>query len=178
MCRLISRVCTIFLLGFLVALPVLTEGAQLKNRKGTVWAVFFVSHDCAKCEAAKELVEVLQLRYPLRVKRYDISKESDYAVYRAMEAIHSDKGFFVPLILVGDKILMGEHEILDNLESAVKKLHVAGGTAPPYIGPVDKKAINTPVKTDTAGCPTCSKGRPPSASEELHKVKSLLDKIF
>ncbi|AFM27603.1 hypothetical protein [Desulfomonile tiedjei] len=176
--RLTPRVCIICFLGFLTAFSAMTEAAQHKNRKSTVWAVFFMSRDCAKCEAAKELIEVLQLRYPLRVKRYDISKESDYAVFRAMEAIHSDKGFFVPLILVGDKILTGEHEILDNLESTVKNLHLAGGTARPYIGPVDKKAFHSPVKTDTAECPTCSKGRPPSASEELHKVKSLLDKIF
>ncbi len=175
---LTPRVCIICLLGFLTAFPVVTEAAQLKNRKGTVWAVFFMSRDCAKCETAKELIEVLELRYPLRVKRFDISKESDYAVFRAMEAIHSDKGFFVPLIMIGDKILTGEQEILDNLESTVKNLHLAGGTARPYIGPVDKKAFPAPVKTDAAECPTCSKGRPPSASEELHKVKSLLDKIF
>ena len=93
-----------------------TKGKAAKNAVGIV---FFAAHDCPRCENVKDLMKVLKARYPLRVKDFDVDKEADYALFKRIEAIHAADKFAVPLVMVGESILMGEDEITGKLEKTV-----------------------------------------------------------
>ena len=72
------------------------------------------------------------------MKSFSIDNELDYTLYARMEAIHSSDKFSVPLIIVGDDILIGEKEITAELEKKVQRLSEAGrGSASlPGKGPI------------------------------------------
>ena len=61
-------------------------------------------------------MKVLKTQYALRVKDFDVDTETDYALFKRVEAIHAAEKFSVPLVLVGESILMGEDEITGKLE--------------------------------------------------------------
>lgn len=150
-----------------------------EKRKNTVTMIFFLSRDCPKCETIKDLIEILQVRYPLRVRRFDISKEDGYAVFKAVESIHGARSFAVPLVMLGESILIGEQEIADKLEKAVKHLVTAGGSSSPYIGPVQRKSQGGPAtKKAQPRCESCSRSGPSSLGEEWQRVRAYLDKLF
>ena len=90
--------------------------AKAKVSKNTVGIVFFAAHDCPRCESVKDLMKILKARYALRVKDFDVDKEADYALFKRVEAIHATDKFAVPLVIVGESILMGEDEITGKLE--------------------------------------------------------------
>lgn len=150
-----------------------------KQGKRIVWIVFFSSHDCPKCESVKDLIEILKVRYPVRVRQFDISRESDYAVYKRMESIHAAGNFGVPLVMLGESILIGEQEILDKLEKKVQELKAEGGAPSPYIGPVKQGNMSSAVEKKGAACESCARdGRPPQVGDELRRVRGFLDKVF
>ncbi len=153
--------------------------ASGKKAKKTVWVVFFSSRDCSKCENVKDLIEVLRLRYPVRVRQFDTSKGNDYAVFKTVEAIHGSGNFAVPLIMLGDSIIIGEQEIAKKLEKAVRSLAARGGSPSPYIGPVGPKRKSQGIEKNDEPCESCSRGgRPPPIGDELRRVRRLLDKVF
>jgi hypothetical protein len=149
-----------------------------EKRKNTVTMIFFLSRDCPKCETVKDLIEIVQVRYPLRVRRFDISKEVGYAVFKAVESIHGTGNFAVPLVMLGESILIGEQEIAEKLEKAVKDLATAGGSSSPYIGPVERKPQARPTQKAQPRCESCSRGGPPSLEDEWQRVRGYLDKLF
>ena len=105
-------------------------------------------------------MKVLKARYPLRVKDFDVDKEADYALFKRIEAIHAADKFAVPLVMVGESILMGEEEITGKLEKTVRSPHsVWWLTLPlPRVRPGDKDRGETclpPLATASkAGRPT------------------------
>ena len=125
-----NRVCLLPLLRYtgivVLAVALLCVGraaaapAKAKAVKKTVGIVFFAAHDCPRCESVKDLMKVLKVRYPLRVKDFDVDKEADYSLFKRIEAIHSADKFAVPLVMVGESILMGEEEITGKLEKTVR----------------------------------------------------------
>lgn len=170
-----------------------TPAKSAQTRGGFVWILFASSDDCPRCEGVTEFLRVLKKKYPVRTKKLDMGREQDRALLRRLEAIHAEKKFAVPLIMVGDSILMGESEISEKLEPTVSKLARKGGAALPYLGPTakDRKSRTENRVAGASGqptseterarpeCPTCEKrGRPPSLSEELDRIKGLLNKLF
>jgi glutaredoxin len=145
-----------------------------KYRRNTVWLVFFEAHDCPKCKAVKKLLEVVKLKYPVRIKTFDIEKNRDYALYKKLQAIHAPGAFGVPLIMLDDTILIGEDEITARLDKTVAGLVKAGGAPLPYLGPPRVAARHK--KPETCNCG--ESGRPPSALEQWNSLKSYLNNIF
>ena len=173
------------LIGFLIIIAcalLLSAGnveASEKKGKKTVWMVFFSSRDCSKCENVKDLIEVIKLRYPVRVRQFDTSKENDYAVFKTVEAIHGSGNFAVPLVMLGDSIIIGEQEITRKLEKAVRNLAARGGAPSPYIGPVGPKKKSQGIEKNDKPCESCSRGgRPPDIGDELRRARRLLDRVF
>ena len=169
----------IIFLGCLILLPLTiadSSTAATKKKRNSVWLVFFFSKDCPHCERVKDLTDALKVRYPIRVKSFDIDNELDYTLYARMEAIHSSDKFSVPLIIVGDDILIGEKEITAELEKKVQRLSEAGGAALPYL---EKGLSRKP--SEKPACSICDskrRGKPPSVQEELGKMKIFVDKYF
>jgi len=146
-----------------------------KTGKNTVGIVLFAAHDCPKCESAKDLMKVLKARYTLRVRDFDVDKEADYALFKRVEAIHATDKFAVPLIMVGETILIGEDEITGKLEKTVRDLTRSGGSPFPYLGSAQgKKAA---VKPGSSPC-NCEQGRPPEVTDELSKLRKFIEKLF
>lgn len=163
-------------------------------RRPVVGVVFFSSRNCPLCESVKDLLKGLKLTYPVRVKTFDIEQKTDYLLFERLESIHGGK-FSVPLIMLGDTILIGENDIANRLETTVQRLAVSGGSPFPYLGPRRSPSHKTarvkpgsrvmkeaePETTESQGkaCPTCDKkGRPPSLGEEWNKVKGLIERYF
>jgi len=148
------------------------------DKPGKVWVVVFSSPECSHCEKAMEFIERLKRKYPVRTKVFDIDSDHDYKIYKRLEAIHAREGFAVPLVMVGDSMLVGEKEISRKLEKIVRNLARSGGSRLPYLGPT--KSEDDPVgRSRDSDCDHCRRqGRPPTIGEELRKVKGLVDKFF
>ncbi len=113
-------------------------GKATRTKKRPVWIVFFSSAECPRCSDVNALIHALQKKYPLKTKRFRIDKPEHYALFQALEAIHGEQPFGVPLVMVGESILLGESEIMSGLEETVKRLSKAGGAGLPYLGPLEK----------------------------------------
>lgn len=105
-----------------------------------MWIVLFASQDCPRCDAVKELLAVLSERYPVHIKAFDVGKEHDYELFRSLEQIHSEEPFGVPLVMVGEVILMGDRTIARDLEKIVDRLSRSGGAPLPYLGPEETES--------------------------------------
>lgn len=156
--------------------PAEATQANSKVKKHPVAIVFFAAQDCPRCEAVKDLVKVLKARYALKVKDFDIDKDADYALFKRVEAIHASDKFAVPLILIGESILMGEDEITGKLEKKVRKLARSGGSPFPYLGSAQER--KTVAKPATSSCKSCEKGGPPEVTDELSKLRKYIEKLF
>jgi glutaredoxin len=148
------------------------------GKPGKVWVVVFSSAECPHCEKAMELIDRLKRKYPIRTKVFDIDSDHDYRIYKRLEDIHARNGFAVPLVMVGESMLMGEKEISRKLEKIVKKLARSGGSRLPYLGPAKSEDDQVAGSRDS-DCDHCGRrGRPPTIGEELRKVKGFVDKLF
>jgi glutaredoxin len=153
------------------------DAARVKGKaaKHSVAIVFFAAHDCPRCEHVKDLIKVLKARYALKVKDFDVEKDADYTLFKRVEAIHASGEFAVPLILVGESILMGEDEITGKLEKTVRKLARSGGSPFPYLGSADRR--KTVAKPTASSC-NCGQGGPPQVADELSKLRKFIEKLF
>ncbi len=149
--------------------------ANVKASKNAVSIVFFAAHDCPRCENVRDLIKVLKARYALRVKDFDVDTEKHYALFKRVEAIHAAEKFSVPLVLVGESILMGEDEITGKLEKTVRDLRRSGGSPFPYLGPAQQK--KTAAKAAASSC-NCGQGGPPEVTDELSKLRRFIEKLF
>ena len=152
-----------------------TSTAKSRVARKTVGIVFFAAHDCPHCERVEDLLKVLKSRYPLRIKEFDVEKEADYKLLKRIEAIHSAEKLSVPVILVGDSIIMGEDEITSKLENTVRTLLSSGGSPFPYLGPGRTRRRDP--KSASAHC-NCDAGMPPQVTDELSKLRKFIENLF
>ncbi|MCL5122953.1 MAG: glutaredoxin [Deltaproteobacteria bacterium] len=96
----------------------------------TVVVTLFTSSHCPYCENVKELVDDLKTEFSIKTEIFDINKPSDYDLYCKIEATHRNTKFAVPLVIVGDNVLIGQSEIFANLEKTVRSLQNSGQTDP------------------------------------------------
>lgn len=146
-----------------------------QGKRSPVWIALFVSPECEKCAAAKEVIKALKGVYPLRVKSFNIDKSADRATFRSLEAIHAPGRFAVPLVLIDDTMLLGDDHIAKDLEPLVRKLSRSGGAPLPYLGPQAKKKTSP---EPPAPCYECEqRGRPPDVRDELKKIRTFIDRF-
>ncbi|MGB6065508.1 MAG: conjugal transfer protein TraF [Desulfomonilaceae bacterium] len=153
-----------------------TAAAKGKMARNTVGIVFFAAHDCPHCETVEDLLSVLKSRYPLRVKEFDVEREADYKLLKRIEAIHSAEKLSVPVILVGESIIMGEDEITARLEKTVRALVNSGGSPFPYLGPTRIKHRDP--KSVSAHCNRDGASGPPQVTDELSKLRKYIEELF
>ncbi|HMK34288.1 MAG TPA: thioredoxin family protein [Desulfomonilaceae bacterium] len=153
-----------------------TRSSGEKKDEKVVWVVFFSSHDCPRCDSVKDLIEGIKASYPVRVKTFDVEKDSDYALFRNLQAIHSSKRFSVPLILVGETILMGEDEIAAKLDKTVRDLAKAGGAEIPYLGPA--RSAGKVNQSKKCNCSSDRSAGPPAASDAWKGIRSFFSRFF
>lgn len=143
-----------------------------KEKAAAIWLVYFFASDCEKCGHVKTLIEALKTKYPVRTKSFDIDQKSNYELMQRLQAIHSKRKFAVPLVMIGETILMGEAEISASLEGKVRKLAHSGGAPAPYLG---KASGETSAATADTRCRECDqRGRPPDIGDELKRIRGIL----
>lgn len=171
------------LASLIICLPVLmTAGAHAGSdeKRNPVWIAFFSSKNCPKCTVVKQIIREMRSGYPIKVREFDIGKRSHYDLMVKLEAIHSDKEFAVPLVLVGDTILMGEDEITSRLEPIVGRLADSGGSPLPYLGPgagtrpAESRTRGHRADTASSRCNCGKDGRPPSIGDEWDRIRKFV----
>ena len=100
----------------------------------------FTSSECPYCENVKELLDDLKTQIPIKTEIFDINKPNDYDLYLKIEATHKNARFAVPLVIVGDKVLIGQSEIFGKLETTIKALQASRQTNPLF-GMADSSKI-------------------------------------
>ncbi len=131
----------------------LTLGAMLNVTHGilayaapatgpTVWVVLFYSPDCPQCEAISDVVTMLRMEPNVRTRRVNIEKDTNYALYKALEGLHGSEPFAVPLLIVGEHILIGGEQIRNKLHRILESYRSTGAELP-YLGPWGAKATHS-----------------------------------
>ncbi len=177
---LFVRAILVIILALFLCDPGMCASSPGKGKRRAVCIVFFFSKECEHCESAALLLKGLKKAYPIRLKKFDIGNSRNYELFKKLEAIHSRKGFAVPLIMVGDKILMGERDIKMELESTVRKLARSGGAPFPYLGPDARPQSRARKEARIQGdndC-HCDQRRPPTLGEEWKSIRALVDRYL
>ncbi len=131
------RFAAVLALGLVLAvLPGCSGSARAAGKKEPiVWVVLFFSGDCPHCRGVEKFLEAMKKKYPIRLKQFNTDQSRDYDLFSKLEEIHGEEKFAVPLVMVGDTILIGEDRILRDLEKTVRQLRDSGGAPLPYLGP-------------------------------------------
>lgn len=116
--------------AFIAAMPG-SAPAQKSSKAGpdidkTVVVTVFTSSECPFCENVKELVDDLKTTLPIKIEMFDINQPADYDLFSKIEATHKGEKFAVPLIIVGDTVLMGQSQIFSKLEDTIRKAEING----------------------------------------------------
>ncbi len=91
---------------------------------------FFWTNDCPHCEAVRDLVQMIQMSYKIKVKDVDVETQKGYKEFvRVGKRFRKDPPA-VPLIVIDGQILMGEAEIKTNLQQKIEVLTRRGQASP------------------------------------------------
>lgn len=156
--------CLLFNVGFAQA-----SSESNSDSDNTIVVTFFESSDCPFCENVKELVDDLKTQLPIKTKIFDINRPDDYDLFSKIEATRSPMKFAVPLVIVGDTVLMGQSEIFSKLEDTIKRLQASNLE--------NSKAPSKKNPPKITGDPKRDQPVPVSAQQEQtsHKIKIMND---
>ena len=97
-------------------------------------AAFFYSPSCPHCKVVEEEVfPPLQSKYgpQLEIQAFNVRDRADYEVFLDLEARHGADIPEVPVIFMGEAVMVGEDVIRDRLEGQIEACLQAGGCPPP-----------------------------------------------
>ena len=130
----------LLLLGFVVLSLVSACGAPKTEEQssGVVRAVLFWSETCPHCHhVMSETLPPLQEKYAeqLEIRTIEISDPDNYRLWMAaIEAFHvPPERQGVPMLFIGDQVLVGSSEIPDQLPGLIERYLAAGGVDYPAI---------------------------------------------
>jgi uncharacterized membrane protein/thiol-disulfide isomerase/thioredoxin len=132
--RLLQRITLSIFVSMTVLLPV----AARAESKSVVQAVLFYSPNCSHCHyVIAELLEPMLADYgdQLQIVRIDASQMSGSKLYHAAIERYGDpsRRRAVPMLVVGDVVLIGSREIPDQFPALVEEGLAAGGISWPDI---------------------------------------------
>jgi len=131
--------------------------------KGVVRVLYFYAVDCTHCQAVqKDVLDPLQARYgaQLDIKRLEIGIAANYELLIRTEQFFSvrseERG--IPTLVIGDRILIGEDAIRQQLPGLVERGIALGGIDLPKILELETvlQGIASPTETPVASAPICS----------------------
>ncbi len=126
----------------------------------------FIIGNCAQCSSTIPFLESSAKNQEIELKVHDISVEDEKELYEHFKEVYSisDGGF--PVVFIGDRYLLGETAIRDNIDSEIDRCKETGCVCPatkiasltPYppqpkdITPEESSVVNLPIlgKIDTA----------------------------
>ena len=150
----------LLLLGFVVLSLVSACGAPKTEEQssGVVRAVLFWSETCPHCHhVMSETLPPLQEKYgeQLEIRTIEISDPDNYRLWMAaIEAFHvPPERQGVPMLFIGDQVLVGSREIPDQLPGLIERYLAAGGVDYPDIPGLQADVSPTPTSQAAASPP-------------------------
>ncbi|MGA1867077.1 MAG: cytochrome c biogenesis CcdA family protein [bacterium] len=127
---------------------------------------FFYSSECEECDYIEEnILDGLESQYPITIKAYDIVDHYEYLL--KMEKLYGHSETEIPAIFIGNNVLSGKQEIIENLYTLIEDIVRSGSLTnfptPPFDEPNNKDAaisgtINIYMAFFTKqGCQKCSR---------------------
>jgi glutaredoxin len=163
---LILVACLAFIAGTVGSAPAQKSSKAAPDIDKTVVVTVFTSSECPFCENVKELVDDLKTTLPIKIEMFDINQPADYDLFSKIEATHKGERFAVPLIIVGDTVLMGQSQIFNKLEDTIKKAEINGTK-------VDSKPNHKKIAADEA--PSGHGAQSNKRQSESNKMKIIND---
>ena len=117
--KLVGFICFSVAMSWIVGWFGDTLGASVNpgGQSPAIWIVFFNSHNCSQCEGVGALIDGLKEKHHIGVKSFDVEDERNYSLFKKIEAIHRVRKFYLPLVIVGEHILIGPETIENRLET-------------------------------------------------------------
>lgn len=115
-------------------------GAKVVQAKQPTCVYFFYGPGCPHCTKASSYIETLEAKYALEVHRFDINKKIELVsgLYASRNVPSKERGL-VPILFIGDKYLLGDTPIIENLESKIKNCSEINCECPKSNGSEDSK---------------------------------------
>lgn len=136
--RILVLLLTIALLTGLVSGSGTEEGSSVDFEPGAVH--FFHSPICASCYMVMPFIESYREQNPdIPVYYHDISgSQEDILLFEHFRKMHQNEQIFVPVVFIGDQLLVGEDLIFADLDATVRKVQETGtGTSLDLSAPSD-----------------------------------------
>jgi len=111
------RILKLLLLLFVIFLM----GAKVVQAEQPTCVYFFYGSSCPHCAKTSSYIETLEAKYALEVHRFNINEKIELVngLYASYDVLDSERGY-VPILFIGDKYLLGDTPIIENLESEIK----------------------------------------------------------
>lgn len=122
------------ILGIILALVIFLSQPALAN--GTVKLYRFYSEETGGLRAQEEVIRPLSAKYSIEVQSFSVNQLKNYDLLTKFEKELTDTDNEIPVIVIGNKILVGETEIRRDLEGLVKTYAEKGGTSWPSLQPI------------------------------------------
>jgi len=162
---------TILIVGLIFLVVACSAPRAMAQQDATVRAVLFWSKTCPHCHyVMSETLPPLQEKYGARleIRTIEISDQDNYRLWvAAMEAYHvppDQQG--VPMLFIGDRVLVGSREIPDQLPRLIERYLAAGGVdypAIPGLLPTPTVAVSRPTPTINV-CHMCDEDVAPTGT--------------
>ena len=132
--RVILTLISSAIMSCLPAFEALAQNSPPKdsNSEHLVVVTFFTSSDCPFCENVKELLEDLKTRFPIKTDVFDINQPDGYDLFSKVGAVHKDKSFAVPLVIVGNEVMIGQSEIYGGIENKIRLCETSKESVPSF----------------------------------------------
>ena len=93
---------------------------------------FFYKDDCPQCQKLleKDLLEELEARYNIDIKRHNINLEEEDQLYQVFKNNYGLSSGVYPIVFLEDKYYIGESSIRDNLEDQIIECQEEGCDCP------------------------------------------------
>lgn len=108
--------------GELTLDPVETA-AFISKAQDKVCIVYFYSDTCTHCESVKPFLDSMEQKYgdDMLLTRYEVSDPENIKLYNQLCSLRGYDGKKIPLVGINDRILVGETQIREELESEIEE---------------------------------------------------------
>ena len=181
--RILPALIGLVMMIFLYPFSGLAQNLPPKGSKPEkiIVVTLFTSSDCPVCDRVKVLLEDFKTTFPIKIDVFDINQPDDYDLFLKIGSLYKHKHFAVPLVIVGNEVMVGQSEIFGGIEKTVRlwqtskesppsirelALEASRGATPEKIGP--QKVVSDPKSNNSKNSRLQNNSKP-------HKLKIISD---
>jgi len=95
------------------------EKLSSKDENKSVCIHTFYIGTCPQCQSAVSYIDSLVEKYKITINKHDVNNEEEKELYEKFKETYSLISGAYPIVFIGNKILVGEKAIKENLESEI-----------------------------------------------------------